>query len=164
MMILRIYLFINQHIRVKKGKFSDYVAGWKSKGVYTSKLKPLYTAFLHTIKFSGYKVRKKFDKDPLAVEQSNYAAKVVDTYIVFDLDTWPNNLLRNFTLKNCLFGATSMVKSSDREKWVYSGYGIAFDGKGTGSFGNEFCSFWLLLPTPFCIGNIPNEFGVTESR
>ena len=47
---------------------------------------------------------------------------------------------------------------------MYSGYGIAFDGKGTRSFGNEFCSFWLLLPTPFYIGNISNEFGVTESR
>ena len=30
-------------------------------------LKPLYTAFLHGIKLPGYRMRIKFDKDPLAV-------------------------------------------------------------------------------------------------
>ena len=31
---------------LKKDKGTDYVLSWKSKGVYNSKLKPLYTAFL----------------------------------------------------------------------------------------------------------------------
>ena len=31
-------------------------------------LKPLYTASLHSIKFSVYKTGMKFDKDPLAVD------------------------------------------------------------------------------------------------
>ena len=39
--------------------------------------------------------------------------------------------------KNCLFGATSIVKNNDKEKYVYSCYGIAFDGKGKQSFGND---------------------------
>ena len=39
----------------------------KSKVVYNSKLKPLYTAFLHNIKLSGYRMEIRFDKDPLAV-------------------------------------------------------------------------------------------------
>ena len=47
------------------------------------------------------------------------------------------NPLRNFTLKNGLFGATNIVANSDKEKFVYSGYGIAFDGKGEWSFGND---------------------------
>ena len=38
-------------------------------------------------------------------------------------------MLRNFTIKNCLFGATNVVKNNDKDKWAYSGYGIAFDGK-----------------------------------
>ena len=41
--------------------------------------------------------------------------------------------LRNFTLKNYLFGATNIVK-----KWVYSGYGIAFDETSMWSFGNNY--------------------------
>ena len=35
------------------------------KRVYNSKLKPLYTAFLHSIKLSEYRIGLKFDKDPL---------------------------------------------------------------------------------------------------
>ena len=54
-------------------------------------------AFLHSIKLSGYQVGIKFDKDPLAAEQNHYATKTVNAYIVYDLDTWPNNPLRNFT-------------------------------------------------------------------
>ena len=105
--------------------------------MYTSKLKPLYTTFLHSKKLSKYKVGIKFDKGLLAVEQNNYATKTVNAYIVYDLDTWRNIPLRNFTLKKCLSGTTSIVKNKDKEKWVYSGYGIAFDGKGTWSFGNN---------------------------
>ena len=55
----------------KKDKGTHYVPSWKLNGVYNSKLKPLYTAFLHSIKLSGYKMGIKFDKNPLAVEQNN---------------------------------------------------------------------------------------------
>ena len=60
----------NKHKRI------DYVLTWKSKGVYNSKLKPLYTAFLHSIELLEYIIGIKFDKNPLAVEQSNYLSKV----------------------------------------------------------------------------------------
>ena len=62
--------------------------------------------------------------------------KIVNVYIVYDLDDWPKNYLRNFTLKNCLFGVNNIVKSNNKEKYAYSGQGIAFDGKGEWSFGN----------------------------
>ena len=29
----------------------------------------------------------KFDKDPLAVDQNNYVSKIVNVYIIYDLDT-----------------------------------------------------------------------------
>ena len=75
---------------------------WKSKGAYNSKLKSLYTAFLNSIKLSGYRIGIKFDKDPLAVEQSNYLTKIVNVYIVYDLDAWSRNPTNNFKFKNCL--------------------------------------------------------------
>ena len=56
----------------------------------------------------------KYDKDLLAVEQNNYLTNIVNVYIVCDLDAWPKIPLRNFTLKNCLFGATNIVKNSDK--------------------------------------------------
>ena len=55
-----------------------------------------------------------FDKEPLAAKK-NYVIKTVNAYIANGLDNWPNNSLRNFTLKSCLFGATSMVKNSVKE-------------------------------------------------
>ena len=64
---------------------------------------------------------------PLAVEQNNYLNKIVNVYIVYDLDAWPKIRLRNFTLKNCLFGATNTIKNSDKEKYSYSGYRLAFN-------------------------------------
>ena len=43
-------------LELTKRKGTDYVLSWKSKGVYTCKLKPLNTAFLHSIKLSGYRM------------------------------------------------------------------------------------------------------------
>ena len=69
----------------------------------------------------------KFDRDPLAVEENNCDTKIVNAYIVYDLDAWPKNPTNNFIFKNCLLGATSIGKNSDEEWWVYCGYGIPFD-------------------------------------
>ena len=107
------------HFINKKNKGTDYILSWKSKGVYNSKLKPLYTAFLHSIKLSEYKIGIKFDKDLLAVKQNNGLTKIANVFIVYEL--------YDFKLKNCLFAATSIVINNDKEKYVYSGYGITFD-------------------------------------
>ena len=88
-------------LEFKKAKGTYYVLSWKSKGVDTSKLKPLCTAFLHSIKLSGYKMGIKFDKDPLAVEQNIFASKIVSVYIVYNLDARPKNPTNNFKFKNC---------------------------------------------------------------
>ena len=64
--------------------------------------------------------------------------KILNVYIVYDLDARPKNRTNNFKFKNCLFGATSIVRNSDKEKYVYSEYGIIFDSAGSWSFGNDF--------------------------
>ena len=64
--------------------------------------------------------------------------KIVHFCIVYDWDIWPKILLRNFTLKNYLFGATIIVKNSDKEKYVYSGYVIAVDRRDEWSFGSNY--------------------------
>ena len=104
-----------------------YVLSWKSKGVFNSKLKPLYTAFLNSIKLHEYRIGIKFDKDPLAVEQKIYLTKIVNVYIVYDLDAWPRNPTNNFKFKNYLIGENNAVKNSDNETHSYIGYEITFD-------------------------------------
>ena len=57
----------------------------------------------------------KFNKDPLAVEQNNYLTKILIFNIVYDLAAWSKNPSNNFKFKNCLFGATNIVKYCDKE-------------------------------------------------
>ena len=59
-------------------------------------------------------------------------------YIVYDLDAWPRSPTNNFKFKNCLFRGTSIVKNSDKEKYVCSGYAIRFDIAGSWSFDKDF--------------------------
>ena len=61
---------------------------------------------------------------------------MLNVYIVIELYDYPKVTLRKFTLENCLFGAPNIVQNNNNDKWVFSGYGIAFDGGDWWSFGN----------------------------
>ena len=127
-------------LEFKKDNGTDYILSSKSKGAFNSKLNPPLAAFLNSIKLSGYRIGIKFDKDLLVAEENNGLSKVVHVYIVFDLDACPRNPNNNFKFKNWLFGATNIVKNSDKEKYVYSGYGITFDSEGSWRFDDDFAS------------------------
>ena len=86
---------------------------------------------MHSVKLFEYRIGIKFAKYLLAVEQDNYLTKIINVYIIYNLGAWPRNFTNNFKFKNCLFGATNIVKISDKEKYVYSGYKITFDSVGT---------------------------------
>ena len=73
---------------------------------------------MHSIKLSENRTGIKFDKDLLTVEQNNYLTKILNVYIVYDLDAWQKNPTDNFKYKNCLFGEANIVKNSDKEKQV----------------------------------------------
>ena len=111
------FFLINQMLstlELKKDQSTDYYLSFKSKGVYISNFKTLYTAFLHSIKLSGYSMRIKFDKGSLKVEYNNYWTKFVNVYIVYDWDNGSNIPLRNFTLKNLLVWRDYRSKNSDK--------------------------------------------------
>ena len=67
-----------------KNTNTEYVTGWKLKGVHNSNLKPLNSDFLPKIKYFNKKIGLQFIKTPLVVQQSNYASKIVNVYIVYD--------------------------------------------------------------------------------
>ena len=127
MMDLKTFVYqpILDALELKKG--TDNVLSWKSKGVFNSKLKLLYPAFLHSIKVSEYRIEIKFDKYPLAIPQNNYLTKIVNVYIVYDWDVWPRNLSNHFKFKNCLFETTNIIKNNNTEKYVYKGYRVTCD-------------------------------------
>ena len=47
-------------------------------------------------------------------------------YIVYELGASSSHN-NDPTLKNCLFGAVTLTKNADIDKYGYSGYGIGFD-------------------------------------
>ena len=51
----------------------------------------------------------------------------ISFFIVYELDTWSQDLNSDFTLKYCLFGGVKLAKNTDPDKYVYSRYGIGFD-------------------------------------
>ena len=79
--------------------------------------------------------------------------KVVNVYIVYELGASSSHN-NDQTLKNCLFGAVTLTKNSDFDKYDYSGYGIGFDRRSGFSFPFRpkcinfwnrhefFCSYW----------------------
>ena len=76
----------------------------------------------------------------MAIEKNNYLSKIVNVYVVYDLDASPRNPTNNLKFRNCLFGATSVLKNSDKEKYVYSVSGITWDSICHGcswSFNND---------------------------
>ena len=80
------------------------------------------------INYVGNKIRVKFTRSYL--KQSNMLTythkKIVNIYIVYELGASSSNV-NDPTLKNCLFGAVTLTKNADIDKYGYSGYGIGFD-------------------------------------
>ena len=55
------------------------------------------------MKYFDKKIALQFDYTPSVVEQNDYPSKIVNVYIVYDLDYYTKIPLRNLSLKNCLF-------------------------------------------------------------
>ena len=56
--------------------------------------------------------------------------KVVNIYIIYQLSASGSND-NDPTLKSCLFGAVTLTKNTDIEKYQYFGYGIGFDTRSS---------------------------------
>ena len=80
------------------------------------------------------KIRAKFTGSCL--RQYNLHCKhknIVNIYTVYELGASTSND-NDPTLKNCLFGAVTLTKNADIDKYKYSGYGIGFDRRSSFSF------------------------------
>ena len=86
------------------------------------------------LSYHGTKTRVQFTRSCL--KQPNYMfthKKIVNIYIVYELRASSSNS-SDPTLKNCLFGAVTLTKNADIDKYRYSGYRIGFDRRGSFSF------------------------------
>ena len=111
------------------------VLSWQCKGLSTENIDPPTTSLSSSTNYVGNKIRVKFTGNCL--KQSNKFTythgKVVNIYIVYELGASSSNV-NDPTLKNCLFGAVTLTKNADIDKYGYSGYGVGFDRRGSFSF------------------------------
>ena len=110
---------------------------WKSKGLSTESIKPPRTSdnsLTPVLNYYGTKTRVKFTGSYLKQQKVSYThGKVVNIYIVYELGASSSHN-NDPTLKNCLFGAVTLTKNADFDKYGYSGYGIRFDRRSSFSF------------------------------
>ena len=116
---------------------TNYISSWKSKGLSAESIKPFPTSdnsLTSLIDYYNYNIRVKFNGSILRQPKVTYThGKVVNIYIVYELGASSSHV-NDPTLKNCLFGAVTLTKNADIDKYGYSGYGIGFDRKSSFSF------------------------------
>ena len=114
---------------------TDYVSSWK--GLSPESIKPPTTSdnsLTPAVNYYDTKRRVKFTESCLKQRKISYThGKVVNIYIVYELGASSSHN-NDPTLKNCLFGAVTLTKNADIDKYGYSGYGIGFDRKSAFSF------------------------------
>ena len=116
---------------------TDYISSWKSKGLSAESIKPPRTSdnsLTPALSYYGTKRRVKFSESCLQQSNISYThGKVVNIYNVYELGASSSHI-NDPTLKNCLFGAVTLTKNADIDKYGYSGYGIGYDRRGSFSF------------------------------
>ena len=116
---------------------NDYVSSWRSKGLSVESIKPPTTSdnsLTPALSYYGTKTRVKIVGSCLKQPKISYThGKVVDIYIAYELGASSSHN-NDTTLKNCLFGAATLTKNADIDKYGYSGYGIGFDRRSGFSF------------------------------
>ena len=82
------------------------------------------------LSYYGSKIRVKFNQSCLKQDKITFNhGKIVNIYIVYEIS-------KNFNMSNypCLFGAVTLTKNIDIDKYKYSGYGTGFDRHGRFGF------------------------------
>ena len=138
------YFKVNSIINV-----TDYVLSWQSKGLSSEIFKVISmsnNSLTPAINYYGTKIKLKFSGSCLKQSKISYThVKVVNIYIVYELGVSSSNV-NDPTLKNCLFGAVTLTKNADIDKYRYSGHGIGFDRRSSFSFpGDGFGQNVLIL-------------------
>ena len=121
-----------------KSDSSYHISSWTSKGLSNESIESPSAPnnFLtSSLNYVGIKIRGKFNGSCLKQDKVTYThGKIVNIYIVYEINKKDNTVTNDPKLENCLFGAVTLTKNADIDKYRHSGYGIGFDRKGSFSF------------------------------
>ena len=156
---------INRYFKVIANTL--FISSWKSKGLSDENTKPPATSdngLTPLIDYLGNKIRVKFSGSCLKQSKMQYTHRtIVNIYIVYELCASGSNN-NDPILKNCLFGAVTLTKNTDIDKYGYSGDGIGFDRRSSlsfpgGGFGENVLEHTLSAEKMYSI-----NFTVTKKR
>ena len=115
----------------------DRVLSWQSKGISNESIKPPTTSnnsLNPRLSYNDTKIKVQFTGSCLKQPKYMFThTKVVNIYIVYELGASSSHD-SDPTIKNCLFGAVTLTKNSDIEKYKYSGCDSGFDRRSGFSF------------------------------
>ena len=130
-----IFQLVHKYIKIIAN--TKYISEWKPKGLSDESMKPFPTSdnsLTPLIDYYDYNIRVRFNGSVLKQPKVTYThGKIVNIYIVHELGAYNSND-NDPTLKSCLFGAVTLNKNADIDKYRYSGYGIGFDRRSSYSF------------------------------
>ena len=116
---------------------TNYISSWKSKELSDESIKFFPTSdnsLGPLIVYYDYNIRLKFNGSILRQPKVTYThGKIVNIYIVYELSASSSND-DDPTLINCVFGAVTLTKNADIEKYKYSGNKIGFGRRTSFSF------------------------------
>ena len=111
----------------------SYIYYWQSKGLSDERINSIKTPnYIITPKLNYYGTKTRVEFNGSCLKQDSVTfnhGKVVNIYIVYEISK-SINISDYPTLENWLFGAVSLTKNADIDKYKYSGYGIGFDRHG----------------------------------
>ena len=135
-----IYQPLNKYFKVSNGNLY-YALSWASKGLSNESIKPPTTtdnSLTPVLNYYGTKTKVSFEMSSLKQDKVTFNhGKIVDIYIVYKIIRIADingNRNSNLAVQNALFGAVSLTKNAEVNKYKYSGYGIAFDRTSIFSF------------------------------
>ena len=116
---------------------TKYISEWKSKGLSDEIIKTPTTSdnsLSQLIDHTGNKARLKFSGSCIKQNKLTYTHRtIISIYIAYEITASSSNT-NDPSLKISLFGTVKLTKTSDIDKYEYSGYGIGFDRGGSFSF------------------------------
>ena len=115
----------------------DCVLSLRSKEISNESIKPPTTSnnsLNPRLSYNDTKIKVQFTGSYLKQPKFTFThKKVVNIYIVYELGASSSHS-SDPTIKNCLYGAVTLTKNADIEKYKYSGNGIRFDRRSSFSF------------------------------
>ena len=110
-----------------------------------------------SLDYYGTKTRVEFSGSCLKQDKITYTHGKVVNIKSINISNYP-------ALENCLFGAVSLTKNADIDRYGYHGYGIGFDRHGSFSFpgtglGRNVIIFGVDMSSSTKIDNRKKDFG-----